>query len=715
MKKLYFTILLFFLISTNAFAFITFKQSKDISSDTAHLRGVTFKPDGSRMYVTTDEDSPTVIQYRLSSAFDISTATIISEDELEGHGGDFDKPHAIEFKPDGKVMYVIRSESGNVSVQQFTLSTAWDTQTLSYETRKVINGGGDCSTNVQIRALAFKPDGTRMFVSQEGAEVVSQYDLTTAWDVSSATNNVCSNSFGGQEADMRNIQFNSDGTIMYLGGSDGDDINKYTLSTPWDISVITHTTTTFSISAQTGNMRGFKFTANFTKLYVTGDDADSGAGTNVVYEYSLACVDTITCSSPQDDKDVMAVVEAQVELSKRIIRHNTLPIMHRIEWLRRHKNNDNLSNLNAEIDFTNEKLSKLVKGLKSYKKNNSSNIKEEDDWYKWSEGGVSLGRRSAGPSSSAKRIHSYGIAIGADRIKDEDIETMYGYVFRFGNDNTNVEGTNGTKLDSDSYSFSMYKTKVRDDNTFADGIIGVSLLHIDHQRVISENILHGKRDGRQLFGSVNLGKRIENKKFNLNPSVKIDLGYTELDTFREETILNDSQSDALIFKKHTMVSSLATIGVLFDKSVKDDDDKIINHHGRLEYILDFSPSSEAELYYFNDRSTTYEITLGNRTEDNYRIGYGFDVTSISGWSIVTNFERFIEDGGGYTNEIYLSVGYVPIDETKFAFNLRNNANTKAGFNIVKNIKGLDLKFDYEKSLAKSNKSYFANLKLHRIY
>ena len=158
MKKLYFTILLFFLISTNAFAFITFKQSKDISSDTAHLRGVTFKPDGSRMYVTTDEDSPTVIQYRLSSAFDISTATIISEDELEGHGGDFDKPHAIEFKPDGKVMYVIRSESGNVSVQQFTLSTAWDTQTLSYKTRKVINGGGDCSTNVQIRALAFKPD-----------------------------------------------------------------------------------------------------------------------------------------------------------------------------------------------------------------------------------------------------------------------------------------------------------------------------------------------------------------------------------------------------------------------------------------------------------------------------------------------------------------------------------------------------------------------------
>ena len=228
MKKI-FLIIMFYVIffSSNAFAFIEFKQEKDISSDTNHLRGITFKPDGLRMYVTSDDSTPTVIEYSLTVPFDISTATKISENDLEGEDGNFDKPHAIEFKPDGKVMYVIRSQSDYVGVQQFNLSTAWDTRTISYATRKIIDGAGDCSTNVQARALAFKPDGTRMFVSQEGAEVVSQYDLTTAWDVSSATNNVCSNSFGGEESDMRNIQFNSDGTIMYLGGSSGDDINKY--------------------------------------------------------------------------------------------------------------------------------------------------------------------------------------------------------------------------------------------------------------------------------------------------------------------------------------------------------------------------------------------------------------------------------------------------------------------------------------------------------
>ena len=683
MKKFFFLITVFYLFffSSNSFAFLDFVQEKDISSDTVHLRGVTFKPDGLRMYVTSDDSTPTVIEYSLTVPFDISTATKTSQTNLLVSGGAaMDKPHAIEFKPDGKVMYVIHSNSGSVGVEQFNLTTAWDTQTLSYDTSLSI------SDDVQIRALAFKSDGTRVYVAQRDHGKVKQFDLSTPWDISSATNKVESNVFTGEENNLRNIQFSSDGTFMYLGGNGGDDINKYKLPTAWDISTITHETT-YSISSQTGEMRGFKFTANFTKLYVTGDTADSGAGTNVVYEYSLACAGTITCIEASSNADVKAIIEANVELSKRIIKHNTLPIFHRIEWLRRHKNKDNLSNLNAEIDFTNKKISKLVNALKRPKKEIDRSY-ESNDWFQWSEGRVSLGKNKS-ITSSSKDFHSYGISIGADKIKKEDRDTMYGYVFQYGNDNIDI-GSNGTKLNTDSYSLALYGTKLRDNHFFTDSLIGISLLDIDQKRVIYGNTLQGNREGQQIYGSFNFGKRLVDRDLNLNPGIKLDLGYTKLKAFREKTILGDSLADALLYKEQNVKSALATIGILLDKTDTDkQEDEIINHHGRFEYIADLTQSSDAEFYYLNSQSTVYNYNVDNKSKHNFRIGYGFDVTSISGWSLVGNFERFKANGKGYSNEIYLSVGYVPIDEMKFVFDINNFDNTS--LSLVRNVGDFDLK------------------------
>ena len=81
MKKT-FLFLIFFLIlfSSRSFAEFTFVQTKDVSSDTPGIRGINFKPDGTRMYITNRENIPNkkayLIEYSLSKPFDISTATI---------------------------------------------------------------------------------------------------------------------------------------------------------------------------------------------------------------------------------------------------------------------------------------------------------------------------------------------------------------------------------------------------------------------------------------------------------------------------------------------------------------------------------------------------------------------------------------------------------------------------------------------------------------
>ncbi|MDB3904439.1 autotransporter domain-containing protein [Candidatus Pelagibacter sp.] len=695
------------LFYSNAFAFIEFKQSKDISSDADGLRQINFKPDGTIMYVTNREKDTTsttdsVIQYSLSTPFDINTATKTSSTPLTN----IDKPHAIKFKPDGKVMYVI--DNAELSVRQYNLTTAWDTSTLQYD------DDFNVSDENQLRSLAFKTDGTKMYVTGNQTEVIQQFTLSTPWDVKTATkDSTQSSALTSKESNPRSIQFHSSGTIFYIGGNGSDSIHKYTLTTPWDVSTLEFSQS-YSFSDQvssSGNsiMAGFIFSANFTKLYITQDtdSRQSQTGTNTIFEYSVACAGTITCADASANADVKAIIEANVELSKRIIKNNTLPIFHRIEWLRRHKNKDNLSNLNAEIDFTNEKISKLVSALKNSKKEIDRSY-DSEDWFKWSEGRISLGKNKS-INSSSRDIHSYGISVGADKIKDDDRDAMHGYVFQYANDNVDI-GSSGTKLETDAYSFALYDTKLRDDHFFTDALIGVSLLDIDQKRVIYGNILEGNREGQQIYGSFNFGKRIVDEDLNLNPGIKLDLGYTKLKAFRERTVVGDSLADALLYKEQNIKSALITLGVLLDKTDTDkEEDEIINHHGRLEYIADLSPSSDAEFYYLNSQSTVYNHNVENKSKHNLRIGYGFDVTSITGWSFVGNFERFQSNGKSHSNEIYLSVGYVPIDEMKFVFDLNNFENTS--FSYTNNINGFDLKMSSNYNFISDVPDYGANIEI----
>ena len=82
MKKFFLTIIFFlFFLTSNSVAFIEFKQSKNISSDTEQARGINFKPDGTIMYITNrkaasgaEGQKGQVTQYSLSTPFDISTA-----------------------------------------------------------------------------------------------------------------------------------------------------------------------------------------------------------------------------------------------------------------------------------------------------------------------------------------------------------------------------------------------------------------------------------------------------------------------------------------------------------------------------------------------------------------------------------------------------------------------------------------------------------------
>ncbi len=715
MKKFFLTIIFYlFFLTSNSVAFIEFKQSKNISSDTEQARGINFKPDGTIMYITNrkaasgaEGQKGQVTQYSLSTPFDISTAKKTSQTDLLGSNEAtvLKYPHAIEFKPDGTKMFVTAGDAV-AAVYQYNLTTAWDSSSAEFEARYV-----EGRTDVKhLRTLAFKPDGTRMFVGGKDDPAttgkIKQFTLTNPWDLSSGVSAAgLSADIGGSEPNLRNAQFDDTGKILYVGGNDNDQIHKYTLSTAWDILTLSTSFTSFQLVSGFSQMRGFIFVAGFTRLYVVDDTAT----TSTILEYSPSCT-VITCSDPSNDGDVKAIIEANVELSKLVIQHITLPIFHRMEWLRRHKNNENLSNLNAEVDFKNEEISKLFSAFKN-SKNEVHRSYNSDDWFKWSEGRVSLGKTKSGNSSSRK-FNSKGISFGADKIKKDERDTIHGFVFQYGVDDVKI-GNRGTKLETDTYSLALYNTKLSDNGIFRDALIGGSLLEIDQERVTAySNTLKGDRSGHQIFGSLNFGKRLSDEKINLNPSIKLDLGYTTLKSLNEKTLLGNTFEDALGFKVQNIASALTTIGVILNTTNKREDENF-NHYVRLDYIADLSQSSDADFYYLNDQSTIYNYEVDDKSMHNFKIGYGFDLSLTSGWSLVGNFERFKAIGKGYSNEIYFSAGYVPNDKMELVFNLNNFEDTSLSLN--KKINEFDLKISSNYKFLKNTPDHGVKIDFSRRF
>jgi len=230
---------------------------------------VFFKPDGTIMYiigVSGDE----VNEYSLSTAWDVSTASFVRVRSISSQEIN---PNALVFKPDGTKMYVM-GQSGD-DVNEYSLSTAWNISTTSF-----VRVFSVAAQDIVPQGLFFKDDGTKMYMLGSNSDTVYQYSLSTAWNVSTASYDSISFSVASQETDPTGLFFKDDGTIMYIVGLSGDDVNEYSLSTAWDVSTASFVQL-FSVAAQETSPQGVHFKPDGTKMYIVGFSAKT------VFEYNL--------------------------------------------------------------------------------------------------------------------------------------------------------------------------------------------------------------------------------------------------------------------------------------------------------------------------------------------------------------------------------------------------------------------------------------------
>ena len=160
-------------------------------------------------------------------------------------------------------MYIAGNSSD--SILEYDLSTAWDISTASY-----LQAFDISAQETGLQGLFFKPDGTKMYVVGSSGDDVNEYDLSAAWDVSSASY-LQNFSVAAQDTSPEAIFFKPDGTKMYVGGGANDSTFEYDLSTAWDVSTASYVQGSVGAAAQNN---GIFFKPDGTVFYFVSTDTD---------------------------------------------------------------------------------------------------------------------------------------------------------------------------------------------------------------------------------------------------------------------------------------------------------------------------------------------------------------------------------------------------------------------------------------------------------
>jgi len=274
-------------------------KSFSVASQDIYPYAIFFKPDGTKMYSVGDV-SNTAYQYTCSTPWDVSTATYDSVSF--SIVGQEDLPTGIFFKPDGTQMYISGQRGDDLN--QYTLSTAWDLSTASYASKTL-----SLNQSTNPYGCFFKPDGTKFYSIDAASNRVYQYTLSTAWDVSTGSYDSVSFSIASQDAAATLLYFNSDGTIMYAGGQISSSLFEYSLSTAYDISTAVYSGISYSFASQDISPSGIYFKPDGTQMYF------SGLNSSTIFQYSTALTTAELDLSTGSVFEVTPTSDIQVTLS----------------------------------------------------------------------------------------------------------------------------------------------------------------------------------------------------------------------------------------------------------------------------------------------------------------------------------------------------------------------------------------------------------------
>lgn len=200
--------------------------SFDWSSRDAKMRDAFFKPDGTKV-ISIGQQNSRFYEWTLGTAWDVTTMSFAQGYDRANTSEPYDIGLGLFFNPDGTKLFVA---DNNAFIYQYSLGTAWDVSTISYDKR--IDTGLPNAESVVIG-----DKGSKLWTSSD--QTVKSFTLGTAYDLGStsvfATYNNDEFVSTNSSKTLSALAWKYDGTKFFALERDNQ-IKSFIPDTPWDLS-----------------------------------------------------------------------------------------------------------------------------------------------------------------------------------------------------------------------------------------------------------------------------------------------------------------------------------------------------------------------------------------------------------------------------------------------------------------------------------------------
>jgi len=223
------------------------------------------------------------------------------------------KPPPTQYNVDGTKIITYGTEfGGEESIYDYDLTTAWDVTTVTNETKTLRKNDGVSPVISHV-----SPDGKYLYVGQSSSEV-AWYTLSTGYDGSTATfqGTVNFDNKGGSVSNVNTLFTKLNGEKLFI--FDAGTIFEYEMTTAWDLTTVSFIDSYSGVFSETSEINGAYVRSGGEEVYVaeSNSNVDMGVDKYVLgssYDFSTISHDSKHVFSEQKVSDGMYFKEDGTE------------------------------------------------------------------------------------------------------------------------------------------------------------------------------------------------------------------------------------------------------------------------------------------------------------------------------------------------------------------------------------------------------------------